>query len=233
MEASLTCSCLPYLFLFGSSRPTCASMDSYRLVRCCVMLGSDMLNDDEGVKNSWKSTEFESPPGICNSPRNLSSYRVLSKLCTWTHINLHWLNLSTTLICDDPSGNSPNKVNSENRYTSWNDWRRHNRYTSWNDWWHRRPCCTARHASCRAEWLRRCSWHNCTASRKFLISRLPSVRFSFSISPECSILSLLLCWCNLLPDNKQEGKTTRTLTLEPHTACRKGGWGLEYKIKRN
>ena len=26
---------------------------------------------------------------------------------------------------------------------------------------------------------------------------------------------------------------TRTLTLEPHTACRKGGWGLEYKIKRN
>ena len=26
---------------------------------------------------------------------------------------------------------------------------------------------------------------------------------------------------------------TRTLTLEPHTACRKGGWGLEYKIKWN
>ena len=26
---------------------------------------------------------------------------------------------------------------------------------------------------------------------------------------------------------------TRTLTLEPHTAWRKGGWGLEYKIKRN
>ena len=26
---------------------------------------------------------------------------------------------------------------------------------------------------------------------------------------------------------------TRTLTLEPHTACRKGGWGLEYEIKRN
>ena len=28
-------------------------------------------------------------------------------------------------------------------------------------------------------------------------------------------------------------RQTRTLTLEPHTACRKGGWGLEYKIKRN
>ena len=28
-------------------------------------------------------------------------------------------------------------------------------------------------------------------------------------------------------------KWTRTLTLEPHTACRKGGLGLEYKIKRN
>ena len=25
---------------------------------------------------------------------------------------------------------------------------------------------------------------------------------------------------------------TRTLTLEPHTACRKGGWGLEYKINK-
>ena len=41
-----------YLISVGSSRPTCASMDSYHLVRYCVMLGSEMLNDDEVAKNS-------------------------------------------------------------------------------------------------------------------------------------------------------------------------------------
>ena len=54
--------------------------------------------------------------------------------------------------------------------------------------------------------------------------------------PCCHCCSCCGCWMYRGSQSNQKQhwprQTTRTLTLEPHTACRKGCWGLEYKINK-
>ena len=104
-----------------------------------------------------------------------------------------------------------------------------------------------RQSWCRLVWI----W-----SKKFRCLKLDLIRIQH---PQCSSSALSryipagISGCHLLPVHPSHSwirgsreiqipcsfhvysihLVTRTLTLEPHTACRKGGWGLEYKIKRN